>query len=812
VITGINKHVLEVVFLATIFALAGACGKSKKSGGSSGETTASTNPLPKEALPTPTVSSIESESEDSATEGDGVLSADDAVAIGLTSSMNVARFVSILPPPSAVSAAQHEYVSDEGNFLTGIRVRGSHDTAMSRANYLLCIAAQLSYPVMENEDAYVAYADLGACRNPDSENLSRAGESFALPVSMAAVKVVVRRQDPKDPLQVNFWLDDRHVQDPALSTRWDVSMRIVAGTSKSHPWGVFRLSWRGYDLDASISPSVAAEEASKFGSLSIAEVQEHNFSWELLDWDEDSGEKKQGIGRITLDSESGAVSSGKMRLLIAENSLDAGQDVLFTFDETHIAWTDPADSAVISACLDRTAYEFGAKGLHLWNVTTGKPFVETPGTPILMSLGSDAYSYGWLTQGALRLLAPAVAADGDRVKFDSWGDNGSYERRSAGLKVAAGRLIRHTAKSLVFTKLKNVNLEVLDRNATEATIVTFDGEKFVKLGVRSPAAGDATEFARLETPEEFPLAQGMHLFWARQLAGYVAIDVAATLTDSVVTYYDQEDVTASSAELTLSCSEFCPRPNITQEQADGTSGASPFFAPPVSDTDLSQMVVYTFDPEDLALKKNGDSVVLHPSVTAIAGYHGWGIRSGPLFSSDSVLASIHDGWKLPSFYTWEVGAELSNRTTFLVDDDLAPLSHYDGKALDYQHAVANVFSGSAAGTADEPMILQDIGAGSVFGAPVTFSDENAFGWVSAVALASQTWASTEGHEIKMWPDLVEVEMAAASAKSECSTVAGSHGDAEELPALTAWKGSDLLVQPAGYPPVRVIGGRVTHSR
>lgn len=792
--------------LAILIASNLACGKSKKSKGGNGSV--STNPLAEEVTPQPTVSTISESTDETGTGSETVVSPDDAIVTALTSSLRVPRTISFVPPSAGSVNSQLDFLTDQGNFLTGIKVRNPHERALENTNLLLCIAQKLAYTSMENRDEYVAYAEVESCRRPDQELIFGSGESFVLPAAMAAIKVVVKRVDPKDPLLVQFWFDDINESDTENSKRWDVSLRIVAGTSKNRPWGIFRLTWRVFDLDGSAIPPSAEESRSQFGSFEVSQKADQNFVLELMDSNGSSGETFLASGQLELETSNNTFGAGKVRLYVAENQLDPGKDVLFTFDSEHVAWTDLQDNAVVAECLDRDTYQTASKGLHVIKVETNQSLASSPGTAILASLGNDAFAYGWISQGALRFLQPGEAADGDRVKTEVWDSSDEYQRSSRGLRLAAGRLIKHSSHQLAMADIRDSVLEVLDRNSTEATLVSFDGEKFVKLGTRSPRSGSEARETHLASAETYSIGTGLQLFWSSQLGGYVAMLLSAPVSDSTVYYYSQEDVTATSEQMTLKCAEFCPRTNITQSQADRTSGASPYLPAPISDSDLSQLVTYIFEPSRLSLEKNGVAVGLDPAVTKIAGYHSFGIRSGPLFEAAATLTTIHDGWKLPTFYTWEFGTNLSNRSAYLVDEELKAISSGASVFLAYSHEVANIWDETKEGTALQKFIFQDVGGGNIFGSPMTFSDENSFGWVNHISVAAKSWAAANETEFKIYPDLIEVELDQSSSLENCADVAGSHGEKADLPDLSKWKSGDLETQPAGYPPVAVISGKV----
>ena len=675
-----------------------------------------------------------------------------------TSQLILAGSLSIIPPKDGefgLRLAGSDYENDRGNLY----VRDDAFEALDQASGIYCFINQFAYGEMVNKGPYLAQVDNNKCFKNHGGGASNDNQAGAK--ELISVVVEATREENK-PLMVKFWLS------PEPSRSLFAQLKVAEGSSKNNPIGIFRLEWNQGGNGGKLE-SLADEQGRIVVSMhEDGREQDRGSSWSMavkavLDRDETKG-----------------VTGGKMRTknVRTENNQTEGGSFAVAFNDGRLL-KKPEQGAEV--CLSRDDFHTLGWNYNVYEASTGKRVELNSGFPIeYTSNGQDRHGHigyhGLWTESGEAL--PAGTTIRQVVDYRTQATKRYTIVRSN------GKLMKNTRIQLSPAEMMGLPLNWFDNQSGKQWRIEYNGSKFQKTGEMQQ--GNRESKWQDVPPVDFTLQQGNNVFWSEGL-GSVDIGMSGS-TLAKITITKSEDVTGSTADLTLKCLYDCPVASITSSMlADNNS--SPFSPKMIwgSAPIFSAAVDYTFSASDFSLKRGGVTVAFDSGVNLKQSQQfQWGIQSGPMLPSGQASGSqaFSDA---DVYYTWHMGQEPWSYFTGLRDENGQMVKFDAPLQFTYTHSEGADADGRGRDYFGKTLRMNYGGPGQFWGIPSEES-EGKF-WMPVFSIKNGTLAGPNNiYKLKMTEGEQRMKVT-----SSCDGLALS--DLPDLPETTGYGPIQALTKP-----------------
>ncbi|HSR11239.1 MAG TPA: hypothetical protein VLS90_07310, partial [Thermodesulfobacteriota bacterium] len=476
---------------------------------------------------------------------------------------------------------------------------------------------------------------------------------------------------------VKVWIHQEATEyDPAVLIF--AKMTITEGKSDSNPIGIFTINFRGAPV-ANLAQTVfkgtlKSERDPVTGKVLLKFVEQAS----------QGGGGSEGT-QVTLDKAvDGSSGAGSLYMMRTENQGGTPVQKIGNFDiaynDANFYRKDKTSSA--DFCLSRTSFNESAWRYGVYD-SAGARVSRNSGFPI-----QKDGAYGWMGYWGLWLPQGVAVNNGDTVNKHDYSANTDTPYT---VVKAAGKLKKHTRKTITLAEIKNIPLNwsiCSGPGPCSQYQVSWTGTQFEITAEQNQSDYTWTSI----TPVPLDLTQlnwGELNFWSQSLGGQVRVklntdpanppacaysegkyDCSAEgiLTASTPVVFYAEDIVypTDSIPATFACFDNCPNAG-----AGGVDTTTPFFA-----SDPTNPRTYTFNSATMLLYYSGNAVVQNQTISNQT----WGVMSGAMFEPSSANLNLLKcdwdanqtcGWKawsvLPVFYTWETGLNDYNKFTALRD-------------------------------------------------------------------------------------------------------------------------------------------------
>ncbi len=723
---------------------------------------------------------------------------------------------------AAISTSGFSVDSDYNQDTTQIYVHEKSAEAMNSVNEILCSIKQTKYDGMINQDPYKAQIDITQCeqKGESSDASSQDQSSGSNRAEYEMWTVYSTRADVNSPHIVQAWVHQE--PDDGGGPGGDGGMLIKArmiieqAADDDNPYGLFRLDFAGYGVDASGNLDATSSmngymytEISSSGQVYLKFYNGMEMMGETL-------EQKVSFSRNTDGSSGGGTTT----------SFDFDQNGLTTAN-FNFAFSDDyfyrEDKGGNKSCLDRNNFSEIAWRYGLYD-STGARVNRDSGFPIKAESGSDEY-FGYIGYWGLWMPEDANIGNGDTVYRMEFGKKGDEAKQEYTVYKVGGKLIRNTRKTLSLEDIKGLPLNYYNWSGDQKEYrVVWTGTALNKTHVRD-ANWNWQKIAEAEVTfdqwdwsfnfySESLGGDGQVIFSASESGGNVTIDQALTNTSTVI-FHMRDVVFPSDSDVpaNLICYDNCP-------DSTALTSSDPYHTRAVDGDNMPVSHTYTFS--DMVLKEGGTSI-LRP--TAI-GENDHGLWTGPLFENTGANmtalqcdwdAGLTCGWKawqvLDVFYTWETGANDWNQFTTLKDGSNNYAEFEAPLFIQYTHSQSgHDYDGSV-------FYLEYGGFGNLHGIPSTCVDdetgveiscdsENAR-WLPEFGIANganASWTNDQSVTVEGVIKALEKEQSMVKVDNSVCAAAGMNLSTHTLPTSSDLLNPNLGDEPQVDAAPSVIGG------
>ncbi|MFK7874139.1 MAG: hypothetical protein AB8C84_13390 [Oligoflexales bacterium] len=678
----------------------------------------------------------------------------------------------------------------------GVYIYDEAMSAVSMAEKLSCFFGQTSFIEKVGAGDYIAQVSMDDCFNKGQK--SSEGQSSGGAEALTLLTTNSSRADENSPLIVKFWFDmSAGGPDEGGMVRMTAKLEIEEGVSKTNPFGIWHLDWKGVQLNTATTPPTPTTTLMMQGFASFEDTDTENImAYALYDANVQNGEVvggKRGSGLITL---SDTDSDGTFDINEAtyhtqatgfeiEGSEDGGDTTIeYTLTTNRSNILRRKVGSTTDVCLDKKSFNSSVWSYGLYNIADGKRVARNSGFPIKIPVGTD-FEFGWAGYHGVWAPDNISMTNGMTVYKQDFGSEETGEAHT--LIQAPGKLVKHKKKNLLLTELKGVDL--ITYTTAGQIRVEHNGTEFKQTGTWSDESNTWTA-----TDAAYTLQAYNNEFHSESLGGPVTIITDAALAVSEIVYFEETLASASeTANTTLYCLMDCLKSGMTQNQVNGTNSETFRLT---DATSVSAPHSYTWDATTLTLKYADAAVTLADGVSSISGQNSWGMSSGPLVKSTSGLVNTWDIWSASEFYTWETGPNNWNKYSALKKADGTVVTFDSPLFLEYTHAnTTSSFNG-------QKFLLEYGGHGELQGIPWENQGNNRWGQAFSIPDGSIVGSSSEykilGLEKELRPKAV--------ADSACSAL--SLDTAPDLPEIDEWIDPDLGAKPSVTKAPAVIKGVV----
>lgn len=594
-------------------------------------------------------------------------------------------------------------------------------------NSILCFTAQFNVTEFANAGPYLVLADEAACF--DSSNDGSTGQSSGAANAPAFLKAVanVTRASEFEPLIVNVWIPEMEGGDGSQAIKFRAV--ISEGASESNPFGQFTFNFDFYDNFINLTQLGG-------GEVITLDSQPGSIGFTLYE------SSQQGASSYTQSAS--VVMASDRSTGVALTSSDQSGAYALAFNSSNVLLQNASgfnslpyrSGSNAGTCLSRTDFDSFVHRYDLYNASTGARISVNSGFPILYSSANNGNydSYGYVGYWGLWTDVEGAVTNGETVVRNDGGAQTQYT-----YVTAPGRLIKNEVKTLGLSEARGIQFSYWDNSvfsddSFDQWVVNYltaaqDGvgtDGFYQTGKLS--WGENGPSVTAVTPSQISLATNESLYmYSEQLGGEVKYLGGKTS----LTYYEQSFVNGSetatgelleSGSVTLACYDNCPIGTLDLTDLGQWSGAgSPFES-------TSGPYNFTFGVSGgnaltLVSSNSAEPVRFSASLTQTdinATPHSWGIRSGPMVTSDVVISNpydIYDPTVVTEFYVWETGIQPWNQLSAVRNASGDIVSFDRPIQLAYTHTNANDRSGSAGSYAGQTFLFNYGGNGDFWGIP-----------------------------------------------------------------------------------------------
>ncbi|WP_320825470.1 hypothetical protein [Reinekea sp.] len=640
-----------------------------------------------------------------------------------------------------ISSAAMDEIADDSDYKTqrqNIYVYLDASEPIDFIDNFLCYTGQVQTLAMKGQGNYTAWVDAGCFEERDGSGQEQ-GTKDPAPAYITTIANATMAEAENSPLVINSWVPEF----PTQGTKVAIKMlgEVKETPTETNPYGIFSLTY-------GLLPTMDSPKANTlgYGEVISSRTEDGSSSFTLYQYDADRDDQGNPLKCTTVASVNYDETTQVGRARTATECLDASEVVdrdrsrafalSVNADLVHMATADTLDELGrddVGVCLNRNTVKETAWGYGLYDLD-GSEIVVNSGVQLHIDADGDGQgtdtngfeSWGQMGYGGSWRQDGEAWTDGEMVQESTRGDS---EGETYTVKVAPGKLIKNTIKSVLLSDLRDV---VFEASLYESDLYTLsgvtdfnnDGDEddfltvllqandtnngFKVVGIQTGWDESGPVIVATATPFALPLKTDVSLrLWSNQLGGDANYkSTSTTLPLTTRTFVNGSEVGTNElfsgvSVADLVCIERCLKADVGSAEI----GSSADYAAVFVGDDARSTTSYDFAKAELTLVDDAGSnpVGLDTGLTQTdlddSPHWSWGLQTGPMITravasefgitdADTYYTAL-DGGIIKTFYVWETGLKPWQQQTVLVDNTNTIVGFDRPIGIQYTHSTAN---------------------------------------------------------------------------------------------------------------------------
>lgn len=696
--------------------------------------------------------------------------------------------------PAASFPADSDYNQDEVH----AHMWDSATEPLDIINEILTAVSQTRADEFVNEGAYVALVEMVGKDGDDAASTGQSSSANA--TELEPWTILSTRASATAAQIVRFWIteeEDFGGGTPMVNQIFGKAT-VTEEPSDTKPYGSFGLDFAFVNLDT--------EQMFERGRLATVPASggELGFTFIMDDVLGFFG----GDTKVSVRTNA-AKTAGRAHMYVPDWEMGGMQTFTMAYNADYFL----RSNGTTTKLLDRNNLRRNTWGYNLYHAEDGDGHLAGDrldmigGFPFRYTVtGQEHPEFGWCDYWGIWSSNPDTLTDGMTVTRDDGPGSSATEYT---VVKAPGKLIKVTKQEIPLSELDGESFEFWDWETGNQYLTTYTHSTttWMKVAQRDQ---ENWEWVDLETPSELTIQEGWwYGFWSMAFGG--CVDFIGGQTSVVVRDEDfvsaDDSIFGGGTSLTLYSMQESLRAGINQTQAD----QGDVFMTDV--WDAANAYEYTFLKSTRSLQYGGANVGYASGVTPQGGPFDWGMRSGPMVSTDPVTLGITEPWELwnqTTYYMYETGHNEWNQYATLLDTDGDPVTFDDPISFFYTHATANDADGSADHDGKKVFLTYG-GTRNLWGIPGEDVDMDGDGypdrWYPLFSIADGTVLGPTGTEYVVKAVDIELFMEVSTDPVPTELTTGLTNASElTLPTISAWTDPTGVAEPTVTDDPKVVAG------